>query len=597
MMRKKIYGICGVALAASLSLMTACGSGQAGGADTMAQSDTTGSEATDGEESQEDVEENGLEYVSKLFDTGVVHSIDIEIAEEDWADLLENPTDKTKYEVNITIDGEKIEDVSFATKGNTSLSSVAMDENFDRYSFKVNFGKYVEDQTYYGLDKLCLNNIYSDNTYIKDYLSQQLFNHMGVDAPLTSFADITINGESWGLYLAVEDVSDAFLQRTGNTEGDLYKPETSMLSKAGDFKGGQRGDFDPKNMPEDFDPENMPEDFDPENMPEGFDPENIPEGFGPENAQGDSEEAEGDMRKQRGGQGGFGGFGGQDSGASLKYTDDELSSYTDIFDNAETDSTEEDQERLIAALKKLSEGNVEESVDIDSVINYFVVHNFTMNYDSYTGNMLHNYYLYEEDGKLKMIPWDYNLAYGNFMHDGGFGRGMRKETDENENATKEVGASENSSDLPETANASNSATKTINYGIDSPLSGAQEEDRPMWSWITSNDEYLEKYHDSFEKLTEYLLSDEFQSELDRVYEMILPYVEKDTTAFATADEFKTGFETIREFIRLRSESIKKQLNGELATVTDEQNEADRVDAEGLDLNSMGSNHMMRGRNK
>ena len=99
-------------------------------------------------------------------------------------------------------------------------------------------------------------------------------------------------------------------------------------------------------------------------------------------------------RKERGD---FGGFGGNDNGASLKYTDDELDSYSDIFDNAETDVSEEDEKRVIEALKNLSDGNVAESVDIESVIDYFVVHNFVMNYDSYTGNMLHNYYLLEED--------------------------------------------------------------------------------------------------------------------------------------------------------------------------------------------------------
>ena len=27
-----------------------------------------------------------------------------------------------------------------------------------------------------------------------------------------------------------------------------------------------------------------------------------------------------------------------------------------------------------------------------------VVHNFVLNFDSYTGSMIHNYYLYEKDG-------------------------------------------------------------------------------------------------------------------------------------------------------------------------------------------------------
>ena len=36
----------------------------------------------------------------------------------------------------------------------------------------------------------------------------------------------------------------------------------------------------------------------------------------------------------------------------------------------------------------------------DAVIRYMAVHNFLCNDDSYTGMMVHNYYLYEEDGVL-----------------------------------------------------------------------------------------------------------------------------------------------------------------------------------------------------
>ncbi|MBR5505820.1 MAG: CotH kinase family protein, partial [Clostridia bacterium] len=57
--------------------------------------------------------------------------------------------------------------------------------------------------------------------------------------------------------------------------------------------------------------------------------------------------------------------------------------------------------RLIEALKQLSSyENPDEVVNVDAVLRYFVVHNYVVNADSYTGSMIHNYYLYEEDGKL-----------------------------------------------------------------------------------------------------------------------------------------------------------------------------------------------------
>ena len=152
------------------------------------------------------------EYAESLFDTGFVHEINVEIAEDDWKDLLANPLEKTKYKANVTIDGNRVENVSFATKGNTSLSQVASTDS-DRYSFKINFGKYEDGQTYQGLDKLNLNNIMSDATYMKDYLSYMIMREAGVSASLTSYAALSVNGELHGLYIAIEDVSDSFLER------------------------------------------------------------------------------------------------------------------------------------------------------------------------------------------------------------------------------------------------------------------------------------------------------------------------------------------------------------------------------------------------
>lgn len=490
-------------------------------------------------------------YENTLFSSDKVHTIDIELAADDWTDLKANPTDKTKYQADITIDGETVKDVSFATKGNTSLNAVAQDEDSDRYSFKVNFGKYVDGQTYHRLDKLNLNNIYADATYMKDYLSYQIFEAAGLESPLTSYVWLTVNGEDAGLYLAIEDISDAYLDRTEDGEGQLYKPETEQLANMTDTdkQGSQQmpqnndgntapsGDANQKTPPSDGQAPAMPS-----GAPDSTD-NNAPQNFGGQNNDG------GNMP---------GGMGSSDSGASLKYTDDSIDSYSDIFDNAETDASDTDKQRVITALKELSEGDAEGSVDTDSVIAYFAAHNFVMNYDSYTGNMLHNYYLYENDGKLSMIPWDYNLAFGAFMNQNG-------------------------------GSTSSDATYIVNYGIDSPLNGASEADRPMWSWISSNDTYLQKYHEVMKNLiTAYFDAGKFEEQINAVYEMILPYVEKDTNGFYDAEEFKTAFSTLKTFCKKRAESISLQLNGSLSTITDEQTDSAKIDASDISISDMGT---------
>lgn len=165
------------------------------------------------------------EYVNRIFNKEKVTEINIEMSEEDWDWVLENATKEEYRSGNITIDGETFYNVGIRPKGNSSLSSVANSDT-DRFSFKVEFDTYVDGQTCFGLDKLVLNNMMSDTTYMKEYLSYEIFAKMGVVTPVYSYANISVNGNPWGLYLMVESGEDSFLQRNfGSDPGKLYKPE------------------------------------------------------------------------------------------------------------------------------------------------------------------------------------------------------------------------------------------------------------------------------------------------------------------------------------------------------------------------------------
>lgn len=429
-------------------------------------------------------------YEDTLFDTGKVHTIDIVM--DDWDSFVANATSEEYADCTVVIDGKAYKNVAIRAKGNTSLTNVAQYGN-NRYSFKLEFDHYDDTNTYYGLDKLSLNNIIQDNTYMKDYLVYTLMRENGVDAPLCSFVYITVNGEDWGLYLAVEAIEDSFLSRTygSSTDGELYKPDSMSM-------GGGKG-------------------------------------MGGNVASSES------------------GWGSSD--VKLIYTDDEYSSYSNIFENAKSDLTDSDKDRLIASLKTLNEGtDIESVVDVEEVIKYFVVHNFVCNFDSYTGSMIHNYYLYEEDGVLSMIPWDYNLAFGGF-----------------------VGGSD--------------ATSLVNYPIDSPISGGDTDSRPMIAWIFNNEEYLELYHQYFSEFIEEYFESGYVSELiDSTYEMIASYVESDPTKFCTYEEFTEGVAALKEFCELRAESVRGQLDGIIPSTSEEQS-ADKsafIDASDLSITAMGS---------
>lgn len=149
-------------------------------------------------------------------------SISIDMDESEWKDMIENPLEEKYHAANITINGTTIYGVGIRTKGNSSLTSVANSDS-DRYSFKVKFDEYIGDQTYLGMDMLVLNNMYADNTYFKEYISFNMMEYIGIDTPLYNYANISINGEVWGTYFALESYDESYLYRTtGNTDGNLY---------------------------------------------------------------------------------------------------------------------------------------------------------------------------------------------------------------------------------------------------------------------------------------------------------------------------------------------------------------------------------------
>lgn len=507
------------------------------------------------------VKGNGVRPVSKtyegtLFQKNQVLEVNILMDEEDWQEMLQNANDETYVPCDVEVNGVTYKNVAIRPKGNTSLTQVTN----DRYSFKIQFDKYQEGQTCDGLDQLVLNNNFSDATYMKEYLAYDMFQYLGVVTPLYTYADVKINGETYGLYLALEGVKESFAERNyGVDHGELYKPESQQAGMGGDKKDGNRpsGMKAPEGMPNMAGntgqaPEgapNMAGDTDqaPEDMPDmpsdasqtGSDPlqENTNEGE-TKREQGfkmDREES-------------------NSSGTDLVYTDDNVESYSSIFDSAVFDTTKALQKKVIEALKGIATGeNLKQYMTVEENLKYFAVNSFLVNYDSYTGNLKHNYYLYEQDGKLTMLPWDLNLAFAGFQ--------------------------------------SNDAKSAVNDPIDTPVSGTTLEQRPMLGQLLSNETYLEQYHNYLDQLVKgYIESGRYEAVITEIKQLIDEYVKEDPTAFYTYDEFTEAVENLEAFCKLRGESVRGQLEGTIPSTEEEQKKDDSsfVETGDLSITAMGT---------
>ena len=190
-------------------------------------------------------------YISRLFDERRVHSLDIQI--EDWEEFLENAEEETYVSCTAVIDGEEFHQVGLRAKGNNSLS-LTEEYGLSRYSLKLEFDHFNQGGNYYGLDKLSLDASFQDNSYMKTWIAYDMMEFMEAPAPLRSYVWVTVNGEDWGLYLAVEEPEEAFARRNfGNDYGRLYKPDYKRLDAENADVALKYIDDDPESYPNIFD--------------------------------------------------------------------------------------------------------------------------------------------------------------------------------------------------------------------------------------------------------------------------------------------------------------------------------------------------------
>lgn len=540
-----------------------------------------------------------MEYETALFDTDSVISVNILMDEDDWEDMLDNAMSEEYHKCNVEINGKTFYQVAIRPKGNTSLSSIASDPTTDRYSFKLEFDHYVDGQTCFGLDKLILNNNYADATNMKEALIYDMYQYLGADASLYNYAEISVNGEYWGVYLALEAVEDSFLMRNyGTQNGELYKPESMDMGGApgGDDMGDK--DFADKDFANKDSNNEVSDDSDSDNgeisdeksSEEKSSDEETRDGNTSTQDSNDQESRDQNSKGKAPANGNFanmtppdfsdaddnqgkdfsgfpggnlnfdnmpdmempdmddGGFSMGGNGADLNYSDDDLDSYSTIWDGEITNTKKADHKRVVTALKNISEGNdLESYMDINNLFRYMAVHIFSVNEDSLSGTMAHNYYLYESSGKLNLIPWDYNLSFG----------GM----------------------------GNNNATDVVNDAIDNAFSSTD-----FFDTLMDNATYHDEYYSYLQQLVEsYVNGGAFDAFYERVRSQIDELVKNDPTAFYSYEEYETAADTLYQIVKLRGESIQGQIDGTIPSTEEEQKNSDSlIDASALDLSTMGS---------
>lgn len=450
------------------------------------------------------------EYAQKIFGQEII-SVEILADEKEWGDMIQNANKENFIKADVIVNGTSFKNVGIRPKGNSSLSQVTALKS-ERYSLRLQFDEYVTDQTCFGLDSFVLNNMITDNSYMKEYLSYDLMKDIGIQTPYFGYATIKVNSVNSGLYLAVETYGKSYETRiNGNTSGKMYNVKSMDMAKNDKNQNPEAPQVPPQEN-NDQKKRNQP-----------------PDGNSP--------------MMQR-----------ETKGGDLKYTDDDISSYSNIFDNVVGKATSSDFKKIIKALKNLSEGNnLEKYFDIDSTLKYLAAHTVVVNLDSYSSSMAQNYYLYEYKSKITVLPWDYNMAWGGFQ--------------------------------------SKDSSSVVNFPIDTPVSGIEMSDRPLINQLLSNPDYLEKYHEYLAKILDsYFDNGKLEAKIDELNNRISKLVKEDPTKFCTFEEYKKSVETLKELALLRAQSIEGQLSNTIPSTTSEQAKSPEklIDSTNINLSDLGN---------
>lgn len=437
-------------------------------------------------------------YAESLFTLGEIASVEINMPDSTWKNIIEHARDKQYHVCSVTINGERFDSVAIRTKGASSLDDVTNMKS-DRYSFTLKLNKYRKGQKYHGMTKLLLNNNIWDATQMKDAVVYDMCRYIGLPAPLTNYAKISLNGKYFGCYLMVEAVDKHFCKHNySDKKTNIYKPYHN-----------------------------------------------------------------------------------------LAYTGDDLKMYGDISDFAKVRGDEASMQRVVAALKSVEEGkDIEEHVDVESVMKYMALQTIVVNYDCMTGKNTQNYYLREADGKISLIPWDYNLAWGGYPDDEGdfegFGDFDPKKwktwfdsLSQEQRDSMQQAFSQQWSNMPmgnggDAEFNKEAARQIVNFPIDTPFT-CKLTKRTFFMKLLANEAYKERYYHYLNVLcNQYIKGGCFKKTVDTINKEIGSFVGTEDNAFYSNNRFHKAMQTFDTLLQKRAVSVLGQINGSIPSTWDAQ---------------------------
>ena len=166
-----------------------------------------------------------------LYDTGVLRTLFLQFESADWEkELSDFYNTDIDVPAQLTVDGRAYRDVGVRFRG---MSSFAFVPEGSKRSLNVSIDFADNDQRLLGYRTLNLLNANSDPTFTRTLLYSEVARAY-IPAAKANYVRVVINGESWGVYINVEQFNSDFVRdRFKSTRGARWKVPGSPIGRGG----------------------------------------------------------------------------------------------------------------------------------------------------------------------------------------------------------------------------------------------------------------------------------------------------------------------------------------------------------------------------
>lgn len=180
---------------------------------------------------------SGTTIAQDLYDLNTVQLIEITFAESNWDALLDAQKAGDEDYImaqTVAINGEVYDSVGVKYKGNSTYSA-----NQVKNPWHIEFNTF-KNQDHQGYSDIKLSNVAKDPSFLREVLSYEILRNY-MDAPLSNFANVYVNGNLIGLYSNSEAINKGFVK-------DRFGSKNNTFFKCNPIEGAGPGSSDLPNL-------------------------------------------------------------------------------------------------------------------------------------------------------------------------------------------------------------------------------------------------------------------------------------------------------------------------------------------------------------